>query len=433
MDARQGASALQILILTGEKHHELTGLRVVGVADRKSIKLNSQPLAEKPSGDRRALAPRREDNQRKGLPQRPGQYLRQGIGCGANLRSQCQRCLRLLPQIVDPPPSLGVNFHHILGRQVDLGRQNPVWPRLSVVRQAYLAPHRAYRKPLQESRHGNYRAHANRLHLAAQRQFHLLCRPRFGRKKQGCTPPHLSHDADLLFEQGQNQTVAHEPRIDQQTHRLGLHSDRNHPLPRHLKLAAPPRLLKQPGATRHCQSRSEPNTHDQRQCDPALAVQECRSIDLVTVIVLDADPRPELPAARHQRFVEDKSHDFGRTHHQHQLQQAERQFGSGHVSPLDQFVIGRPVRLLTTGPMARVTQPSGLSMQLINNSRKVQLERGGTVIRRKETHSESSKQTLVTTSRTPCHAKRFLEFSGIFRATAMPSASVRNHMCLNFG
>ncbi|WP_273145488.1 hypothetical protein [Ferrovum myxofaciens] len=43
--------------------------------------------------------------------------------------------------------------------------------------------------------------------------------------------------------------------------------------------------------------------------------------------------------------------------------------------------------------MARVTQPSGLSMQPIRSSTKVRRERGGTAAKRKEIHSESSRQT----------------------------------------
>ena len=39
-----------------------------------------------------------------------------------------------------------------------------------------------------------------------------------GRKKQGRISPHLPDDADLLFDQGRNQTAPHEPGIDQQAH-----------------------------------------------------------------------------------------------------------------------------------------------------------------------------------------------------------------------
>lgn len=44
-------------------------------------------------------------------------------------------------------------------------------------------------------------------------------------------------------------------------------------------------------------------------------------------------------------------------------------------------------------PMARVTQPSRLTMQPITSSTKVRRERGGTAARRKEIHSKSCKQT----------------------------------------
>ena len=51
------------------------------------------------------------------------------------------------------------------------------------------------------------------------------------------------------------------------------------------------------------------------------------------------------------------------------------------------------VALRQMAPMARVTQPSGLSMQPISNSTKVRRERGGTTTRSKEIRFESSAQT----------------------------------------
>ena len=45
--------------------------------------------------------------------------------------------------------------------------------------------------------------------------------------------------------------------------------------------------------------------------------------------------------------------------------------------------------------VARVTQPSGLSMQPVKSSTKVRRERGATAARRNEIHSESNKQTEV--------------------------------------
>lgn len=160
----------------------------------------------------------------------------------------------------------------------------------------------------------------------------------------------MSDDADLLFEQGQNQTAAHEPRIDQQAHVLDLSLDRVHQLPRHPKLAALSRFFEQPGADRDRQRRTEPDANHWSQRDPALAVQERRPIGLVAVIVLDADPRPGLRAARNQRIVDDHIHQLCREHPQHQLQQADRQFRDRDVRPLDQLVIGGSVRLSTNSP-----------------------------------------------------------------------------------
>jgi hypothetical protein len=158
------------------------------------------------------------------------------------------------------PPALGVDLDDLLGREVGLGGQNQAWARPRVVGHEHLAPHRANREPLQESRHGEDRAHPNRLHLAVQHQFHRLYRQGFehcridplavfalppsafrfglGREKQGGISPHLPDDADLLFEQGQNQAAAHEPGIDQQAHPLHVPPDRIHQLPCHPELAA---------------------------------------------------------------------------------------------------------------------------------------------------------------------------------------------------
>jgi hypothetical protein len=61
-------------------------------------------------------------------------------------------------------------------------------------------------------------------------------------------------------------------------------------------------------------------------------------------------PGPTLRAARNQRIVEDQGDQFGRAHRQHQLQQTQRQFRDRHVCPLDELVIGRPVRLSANGP-----------------------------------------------------------------------------------
>ncbi len=92
--------------------------------------------------------------------------------------------------------------------------------RPGVVGQEHLAPHRADREPLQESRHGEDRAHPNPLHRAVQHQFHLPHRQGFEyrgidpaavlalassafrfwfrRKKQGGIAAHLSDDPKFL-------------------------------------------------------------------------------------------------------------------------------------------------------------------------------------------------------------------------------------------
>ncbi len=49
MGARQDASTLQTLTLSGKRHHELTGLRVVGVAQGKSDKLHTHHWPKSPA------------------------------------------------------------------------------------------------------------------------------------------------------------------------------------------------------------------------------------------------------------------------------------------------------------------------------------------------------------------------------------------------
>ena len=104
----QRDSTLQMLIPTWERHHELTRLRGVGMAHAKSDKVNSPPLTEEPGHDHRALAPRCDIHQWKGLPQAQGKQLRQGVCRGTNLHPQLQRRLRLPPQICHTPPALEI-------------------------------------------------------------------------------------------------------------------------------------------------------------------------------------------------------------------------------------------------------------------------------------------------------------------------------------
>jgi hypothetical protein len=80
--------------------------------------------------------------------------------------------------------------------------------------------------------------------------------------------PHLSDDADLLFEQGQNQSAAHEPGIDQQAHPLDVPPDRVHQLSCYPELATLARLFDQPRANGHRQRRAQADTNDETQRDP---------------------------------------------------------------------------------------------------------------------------------------------------------------------
>ena len=85
------------------------------------------------------------------------------------------------------------------------------------------------------------------------------------------------------------------------------------------------------------------------QGHPALAVHKGRPIGLPGVIVLDTDPRPGLRRARHQGVVDDQIRHIAGKHRLHQRQQTDRQLGGRDMCPLDQLVIGSPVRLATNG------------------------------------------------------------------------------------
>jgi hypothetical protein len=148
--------------------------------------------------------------------------------------------LQIVKQGLDPP-ALGVDLDDLLGREVGLGGQNQAWARPRVVGQEHLAPHprepgspfrnRATAKT-ERTRTGctlpysisSISCIGKVSSIAASTPLAVLALPpsafRFGlgREKQGGISPHLPDDADLLFEQGQNQAAAHEPGIDQQAH-----------------------------------------------------------------------------------------------------------------------------------------------------------------------------------------------------------------------
>ena len=268
-------------------------------------------------------------------------------------------------------PALGIDLQHRLCRQIRLGRQNQARTRPGVVGLAHLAPHRSHRESFQKSRHGDHRAHPYPLRLAIQHQFHSLHRQRiehcridaltvlafaspalglrFGPKIQRRIPAHLADDVYLLFEQGQDQTAAHEPGIDQQARLLEMCPDRVEQLSRYPEFAALARFFDQPGANRYCQRRTQSDSHDQGQRDPALAVQKAWPIGLVAVVVLDTDTRSCLRATRNQRIVDDQIHRFAREHSLHQLQQTNRQVRDRYMRSLDQLVVGGPVCLPANG------------------------------------------------------------------------------------
>lgn len=137
---------------------------------------------------------------------------------------------------------------------------------------------------------------------------------------QGRIAAHLADDAYLLREQGQNQTAAHEPGINRRTSLSCLLTE-----------------------AINCRA-----THS-LPCWPD-----------ASSIVLDADARPALRAAWHQRIVDDQIDPFGRKHLLYQLQKTDRQVGERHLRPLDQLVIGGvQCASRQIAPMARVTRPSG--------------------------------------------------------------------------
>lgn len=475
-------STLQTLILAGERHHEIPRLRVEGASYAKSDKLNPHPLAKQSRRDHGALAPGRDLHQRKGRPQLQGEQLHQGIRRATNLHPQFQGFLRLLPQIGHTPPALqvaeqgldtptrGIDLHYLLPRQLRLCRQYQPWARPCAIVQVHLTPDRPYRESLQKPGHRDHRADSDPLQLAVQPQFHLLRRQpvaqggidplpvlafrspplrlRFRRQAQDRIPPHLSDDPYPLFEHGQDQTLAHEPGIDQQARLRDVISDRVDQLPGHPELAALAGFLDQPGANRHRQGRPQPNSHHQGQGHPALAVHEGRPIGLLGVVVLDTDARPNLRRAGYQRIVDDQIHYVGREHRLHQLQQANGQIDDRDMRPLDQLVIGGPVRFPANrpdgagDPAFRVEQATDQEFdegtpgtgwhgrqKERNPLREQQANRGG---KRHEGVSERENSSLVA-AQIERHVKLFLHFlENIFRGTRMPSASYGDRQCLNF-
>nr|WP_273181036.1 hypothetical protein [Ferrovum myxofaciens] len=72
-------------------------------------------------------------------------------------------------------------------------------------------------------------------------------------------------------------------------------------------------------------------------------------VGLVAVIVFDADPRPFLRATRNQRIVDNQVDQLVWKNSLRQLQQLNGQVGDRDIRPLDQFVVGGPVRLAANG------------------------------------------------------------------------------------
>nr|WP_273178751.1 hypothetical protein [Ferrovum myxofaciens] len=96
-------------------------------------------------------------------------------------------------------------------------------------------------------------------------------------------------------------------------------------------------------------SAGQSDPHHQGQCDPTLAVQKGGPVGLVAVIVFDADPRPFLRATRNQRIVDNQVDQLVWKNSLRQLQQLNGQVGDRDIRPLDQFVVGGPVRLAANG------------------------------------------------------------------------------------
>nr|WP_273180989.1 hypothetical protein [Ferrovum myxofaciens] len=120
-------------------------------------------------------------------------------------------------------------------------------------------------------------------------------------------------------------------------------------LPSHPKFAALAGFFDQPGTNWDGQRRTQSDPHHQGQCDPTLAVQKGGPVGLVAVIVFDADPRPFLRATRNQRIVDNQVDQLVWKNSLRQLQQLNGQVGDRDIRPLDQFVVGGPVRLAANG------------------------------------------------------------------------------------
>ena len=157
------------------------------------------------------------------------------------------------------------------------------------------------------------------------------------------------------------------------------------------------------------------------------------------MVVLDTDTRTGFRRARYQRIVDDQIYHLGRKHLLRQQQQPDGQIGDRDMRPLDQFVIGGPVRLPANGPDGpgdpafRVEHATDQEFgegpartrwyghqEKGNPFREQQAHRGG---ERHEGASAKENSSLVA-ALLERHVKCYLNFSeNIFFHAGMPSAS----------
>lgn len=364
------------------RQNEFSRLRPVGATQAKSVKLMAQPRGEQTGGDNGALAPRGDLQQREGLEELEGQKLRERVGRAANLHPQFQRRSGLLPQIVNAPPALEivkqwldapaltVVFDDLTVGKIGFGGQHQPRPGPFAVLILHFTPHRSDLKASQKSRHGNGGAQAYLLFFTVKLQDDFSggqstnargselvailawAAPAFApgkrrRQKQRGVMANLSDDPHVLLQERLDQGAAHVPAVDEQAHALKLSTHRLQQLPGDIEFSALAGFGDQPGAQRHGERRTDPHAQHHGEGDPALAVQEGGSIDSAGMIVAHLGAGGFCRTARHQGIVDDQGDQLLGKDMQDQLCGLPGESGDIDQRPLDQFVIGGPMR--TTG------------------------------------------------------------------------------------
>jgi len=210
-----------------------------------------QPLSEKPRCRHGTFSAERDGHPWKALPPQQGEQLRQGLSGGAKLHPPFERRLRavatawLVPtgasdgetrerspgaRRKSPPPVGPTSRSRSPESSVGANRSNRTRMfrttprRLEAPQESRMAMRERTRTRCTSPHHIRFISCAGKVSsitidpLAVSALAFLAFRLGSGRKQQDRISPHLPDDADLLFDQGRNQTAPHEPGIDQQAH-----------------------------------------------------------------------------------------------------------------------------------------------------------------------------------------------------------------------